>query len=93
MASIMTAAVGATNLTALFGQSLSSGADIFFPTDSTWVNETQQRWSDYQAPTYLGAIKPATEEDVQTIVRLHMLSFWSIPIDGTEEYVLADIPM
>ena len=61
-------ATTATNLTELFGPSLSKGARIVLPTDASWVDEIQARWTDYQAPSYLGAIKPATEEDVQAIV-------------------------
>jgi len=57
------------NLTRLFGPSLSPGAQIILPTDSKWDTQVRARWSNYQAPTYLGAIKPATETDIQHIVR------------------------
>ena len=53
----------------LFGPSLSSGAEIFLPSYSNWTEDLQQRWSEWAAPTYVGAIKVATAEDVQIIVR------------------------
>ena len=63
-------ALRTTNLTALLRPGLSPGAEIILPADSDWASEVETRWSDYQAPTYLGAIKPATEEDIQDIVRI-----------------------
>lgn len=59
---------GFTNLTALFGPSLSPDAQIFLPTDTNFTAQLTQRWTDYNAPSYIGAIKPATEADVQNIV-------------------------
>jgi len=57
------------NLTALFGPSLSSGAEIILPSEPGFYSRLQQRWTDYNAPSYgTGAIKPATEADVQNIV-------------------------
>ncbi|KAJ3485272.1 hypothetical protein NLG97_g6851 [Lecanicillium saksenae] len=58
------------NLTALFASHLSPDAEIIVPTDAAWKNDLQQRWSDYRAPTYFGAIKPANEEDGQVIVKI-----------------------
>lgn len=58
----------AANLTHLFGPHLSPAAQIILPTETAWRTEVQARWTDYQAPTYLGAVKPATEGDVQRIV-------------------------
>ena len=57
-----------TNLTDLFGPELSPKAQIILPTDAAWRTEVRARWTDYKALSYLGAIKPATEEDVQVIV-------------------------
>jgi len=62
-----------TNLTELFGPSLSPGAKILLPTQKHWKSHVQRRWSEYQAPEYLGAIKPATEGDIQQIVSPSML--------------------
>lgn len=57
------------DLQQLFGPSLSSEAEIFLPSYSNWTEDLQQRWSEWAAPTYSGAIKVATAEDVQNIVR------------------------
>lgn len=57
------------NITALFGPSLSPGAEILLPEQPDFYGQLQQRWTDYNAPRYsIGAIKPATEADVQHIV-------------------------
>jgi fumiquinazoline A oxidase len=63
-------ASSSTNLTTLYGPGLSAEAEIFYPSDSDWSEEVTQRWNLNGAPTYFGAIKPATEEDVQHIVRI-----------------------
>ena len=64
-------ASGSTNLTELFGSSLSSNAQIIPPTTTNYTAKLTQRWTDYNRPSYpLGAIKPATEEDVQNIVKI-----------------------
>ena len=59
---------GFTNLTALFGPSLSPSAQIILPTDTDFSDRLTQRWTDYNAPSYIGAIKPATEADIQNVV-------------------------
>jgi len=56
------------NITALFGPSLSKGAEIFLPTESDYAENVTQRWTLHDAPSYLGAIQVATEGDVQNIV-------------------------
>jgi hypothetical protein len=61
--------IAARNLTELFGPGLSPEARIVLP-GSEWTTEVKQRWTTYQAPTYTGAIKPATVEDIQYIVRI-----------------------
>lgn len=61
-----TAASG--DLVQLFGPGLSSGAKITLP-GPEWVTEVKQRWSTYNAPTYTGAIKPATVDDIRHTVR------------------------
>lgn len=63
-------AVAQPNLTALYGPGLSPGAEILYPSDADYTTEVTQRWNLYDAPTYFGAIKPATESDVQYIVQV-----------------------
>ncbi|KAK9772990.1 putative FAD-binding PCMH-type domain-containing protein [Seiridium cardinale] len=60
----------ARNLTQLFGPSLSAEAQIIFPTTPQWDTNVRQRWSVYQEPTYLGAIKPATTSDIQEVIKI-----------------------
>lgn len=59
------------NLSALFGSVLSPNAEIYYANDTNWTQEVTQRWTTWDAPTYLGAIKPVTERDVQNIVCFH----------------------
>lgn len=63
-----------SNLSSLFAPSLSPGAKILLPTDANYTGEVTQRWTIHEAPTYLGAIKVATEADVQAIVRSNISS-------------------
>lgn len=58
------------NLAALYGSGLSPGAEIFYPSAPGYSDHVTQRWNLYDAPTYFGAIKPATEADVQHIVKV-----------------------
>ncbi|PWY79153.1 FAD-binding domain-containing protein [Aspergillus heteromorphus CBS 117.55] len=57
------------NLSSIYGPGLSSGAEIFYASDPDWASEVTPRWTLYHAPTFYGAIKPATEADVQHIVK------------------------
>jgi len=66
--SVLSLTAGFTNLTPLFGPSLSPDAQILLPTDTNFTAKLTQRWTDYNAPSYIGAIKPATEADIQNIV-------------------------
>ncbi|KAI4144670.1 MAG: hypothetical protein LQ341_002600 [Variospora aurantia] len=68
--SVLGLAVGFTNLTALFGPSLPPDAQILLPNDANYSTQLTQRWTDYNAPSYIGAIKPATEADIQVIVTI-----------------------
>lgn len=61
--------LGRTNITQSFKDSLSASAEIFFPSDPDFANETTQRWTVYDEPTYVAAIVPASSSDVQNIVR------------------------
>ena len=66
--SILNIAVASFNITALFAPSLSSHAEIFLRSDVNFTKEVTQRWTVHEAPSYTGAIKPATEADVKNIV-------------------------
>ena len=46
---------------------LSPGTKIGSPSDPAFT----QRWSSYNAPDYVVAVKPVTEKDVAKIVRMH----------------------
>ncbi|KAK3995182.1 hypothetical protein QBC44DRAFT_320654 [Cladorrhinum sp. PSN332] len=64
-------AVTSWNLTELFGPHLSKDAVIVSPTDKRFHAKIQQRWTDFDAPSFsVGAIKPATAEDIQNIVKI-----------------------
>lgn len=56
------------NLESLFGPHVSPGTEIASVSESNFSTVVGPRWSSWQAPTYFGAIKPATESDVQNIV-------------------------
>ena len=47
---------------------LSMGTQIFFPSDPNYDEETTQRFTSYNAPTYVASIKPALPSDVSKIV-------------------------
>lgn len=69
VAALSATASAAANLTAIFGGHLSSGAQILYPTSPNYTTQVQQRWTTWDQPSFIGTIKPATEGDVQTIVR------------------------
>ncbi|KAL2871241.1 uncharacterized protein BJX67DRAFT_343924 [Aspergillus lucknowensis] len=58
------------SLETLFRPVLSAEAEFFYPSWANWTENVQQRWTDYLAPTYMGAIQPATVEDIQNIVKV-----------------------
>ncbi|KAL1881221.1 hypothetical protein Daus18300_001072 [Diaporthe australafricana] len=58
------------NLTSLYGSGLSPGAEIFYASDPSFGSEATPRWTVIDAPSFYGAIKPATESDVQHIVKV-----------------------
>ncbi|KAL2871245.1 FAD-binding oxidoreductase [Aspergillus lucknowensis] len=58
------------NLTSIFGPYLSQSAEIILPTDKEFPDRLTPRWTDYNKPTYIGAIKPATENDIQITVEI-----------------------
>jgi fumiquinazoline A oxidase len=61
-------AVATPNITAIFGNSLSPGAEIFLPSQANYSEDVIERWTTYEAPSYIGAIKPAIVTDIQNIV-------------------------
>ncbi|KAH8691967.1 FAD binding domain protein [Talaromyces proteolyticus] len=61
---------GNVNITEIFGPALSERAKIYSVNDSNWSTETKQRWSTWDAPSYIGAVKPVTEQDVAATVKL-----------------------
>lgn len=66
------------DIKALYGPGLSQGAEIVYPIDPEHGADITPRWNLYDAPTYYGAIKPATESDVQHVVKVsvqHNISF------------------
>ena len=52
-----------------FKKHLSKNSAIYLPSESEYSLETTQRWNAYYAPTYIISVKPATDIDVQKIVR------------------------
>ncbi|CAN8102492.1 unnamed protein product [Discula destructiva] len=70
-----------TSITQTFRSSLSPQSKIFLASDPNYANETTQRWTVYEEPTYSAAIIPATASDVQTIVKV--ASQWGIPFLAT----------
>ncbi|KAL2810520.1 hypothetical protein BJX63DRAFT_444698 [Aspergillus granulosus] len=67
------------NLTSIFGPYLSPSAEILLPTDNEFPSQLTQRWTDYNKPSYIGAIKPATEKDIQKTIEIatdHDLPFF-----------------
>ncbi|KAI4236998.1 MAG: hypothetical protein LQ349_002185 [Xanthoria aureola] len=52
------------------GRKWCSGTQVFFPGQKNYASLTTQRWTTYEAPSYLAAIKPACVADVQKVVKL-----------------------
>jgi len=63
------ASVKPVDIRKVFGPFLTKESKIWVPFDNT-TDELMQRWSVYRQPHYLGAIKPATEKDVEKIVQI-----------------------
>ena len=56
---------------------LSPGMRVFLRTDSNWTNETTQRYTTHDAPSYLASVKPALASDVQKVVWRHHRSLYT----------------
>lgn len=52
-----------------FRTHLSKASGVFLPSDINYTQETIPRWNAFSAPTYIVSVKPATDHDVQKIVR------------------------
>ncbi|GLA17557.1 hypothetical protein AnigIFM62618_004699 [Aspergillus niger] len=66
------------DLQGLYGPSLSPKAKIVLASDVNYTHVTTQRWTVHGAPHYLGAIIPATEHDIQHIIKIsreHAINF------------------
>src|SRR4051812_25639485 len=73
-------AVQAANATieSIFAPYLSDGTSIASSGDANFSTVVTERWTNWESPTWSGAIKPKTEADVQTIVKIsnaHGLGF------------------
>jgi hypothetical protein len=56
------------DITQAFKSGLTRGTQIYLPSQPNYANETTQRWTEYEEPTYVAAIKPANANDVRAIV-------------------------
>lgn len=61
---------GACTLEELYEPSLSPATEIASSTEANFSTVVGARWSAWEAPRWSGAIKPATEADLQKIVSL-----------------------
>ncbi|KAJ2982722.1 hypothetical protein NUW58_g6385 [Xylaria curta] len=62
----------------LFGPHLSEGTQIASSSDPNFSSVVSPRWSSWEAPGFVAAIKPVTEGDIQQIIRIaaaHNISF------------------
>ncbi|KAM0810175.1 putative FAD-binding PCMH-type domain-containing protein [Seiridium cardinale] len=78
LAKLASAACASNNVSALFAGHLSPDAGIYYPSDADYAQEITQRHTLFDDPSYYAAIKPATVEDVQNIVKIaneHNISY------------------
>lgn len=54
---------------------------VFYPSDANWT-DTVQRWTTYDEPTFVAALKPASVADLQTIVSISA-SFFGLRVAST----------
>ncbi|KAL9594846.1 MAG: hypothetical protein Q9179_005215 [Wetmoreana sp. 5 TL-2023] len=52
------------------GRRWCAGTQVFFPGQPNYATLTTQRWTSYEAPSYLASIKPSCVEDVKKVVKL-----------------------
>lgn len=55
-------------IAAYFKTHLSKAAEVYLPSQSNYTLETTARWNAFSAPTYVISVKPASDQDVQTLV-------------------------
>ncbi|KAK8024486.1 FAD-dependent oxidase [Apiospora rasikravindrae] len=58
------------SITQTFQTAMTPKTKIILASDPHYANETIQRWTVYEEPTYAAAIIPATASDVQNIVKI-----------------------
>lgn len=44
------------------------GTQVFFPAMANYANLTTQRWTSFEAPSYVASIKPSCADDVAKVV-------------------------
>lgn len=62
------ACISSTSIYHYLKDNLSSGADVYLASDANISSLVTQRWNVFEAPSYVVYARPATAEDVQTIV-------------------------
>ncbi|KAI1314095.1 hypothetical protein F5Y03DRAFT_389576 [Xylaria venustula] len=75
---VAAAYVASFDVQSLFGPYLSEGTLIASSADPDFSSVVSPRWSTWEAPGFVAAIKPVTEGDIQEIVRIaaaHNISF------------------
>lgn len=69
---------------------LSSSSEVLLSSDQSYDTEIKERWNAYDAPTFVVGVKPATVEDVATIVslakRLYFIFFCITEISAKIRY-------
>ena len=53
------------------------GTQVFFPGMANYANLTTQRWTSFEAPSYVASIKPSCADDVAKVVSSPLLGLRS----------------
>ncbi|KAK8117063.1 polyketide synthase protein [Apiospora kogelbergensis] len=61
-------AVDPQQIVAYFQQNLSAGSEVVVPGQGNWTADFTQRWNGLYEPSYVVAVKPALEADIQEII-------------------------
>jgi len=64
----LTSAVTPVSIQSYLRNHLSSKSEVFLSSSQSYQTELTERWNAYQAPSYVVGVKPATAQDVSTIV-------------------------
>lgn len=59
---------------------LSSSSEVVLSSSQAYTTDIKQRWNAYDAPSFVMRVKPATANDVATIVSSKFVLFTSISI-------------